>query len=169
MDGNARFFSASVTVNEHLILDLLDGHGEYVTHDTEANLSRRFYRDWDGECKRADILALYRKDDAEYLIGIEVKDWKNRVNARMCYRYLRTYRRSCQYFYFAAREFSKRAFDIHEIGFIDLNQMKVIKKPEYLYPPKRHREPVIKKLKNAPPPRRYFVMHPHQRKLDSYL
>jgi hypothetical protein len=169
MDGNERFFSASITVNEHLILDVLDNHGEYVTHGTEAALSRRFYQDWDGECKRADILALFKKQDSEYLVGIEIKDWKNRVSARMCYRYLKTYRKSCQYFYFAARKFSTRVFDIHEIGYINLNKMKVIKKPEYLYPEKKYREGVVRKLKKTPPPRRHFVMHPHQKKLDSYI
>ncbi len=162
MDSAPRFFYASVTVNEHLILDLLKDHGDCVLHDTESPLAKRFRRDWDGRCKYGDILALFRKNNLDYLVGIEVKDWKARVTPKMCYQYLRTYRKGCQYFYIAARHFSPRSFDISEIGFIDLEKMAVIKKPEYLHPRKKDREGVIRKMNKAPQPRRYFIMHPDQ-------
>lgn len=162
MDPVPRFFYASTTVNEHLILDLLKDHGDCVLSDTEAPLAKRFRRDWDGRCKYGDILALFKKNNIEYLVGIEVKDWKAKVTPKMCYQYLKTYRKGCQYFYIAARHFSPRSFDISEIGFIDLDKMAVIKKPEYLYPRKKDREGVIRKMNKTPLPRRYFIMHPDQ-------
>ncbi len=169
MDGMPRFSYASITVNEHLIIDTLKHHGEYVRHDTESPLAKRFRRDWKGVCKYGDILALFRKDGVEYLIGIEIKDWKARVTPKMCYQYLKTYRKGCQYVYMAAREFSPRAFEIHELGFIDLREMKVVKKPEYLYPRKADREGVIRKMSNTPPRRKSFIQHPDQTCLSEFL
>ena len=169
MDSVPRFFYASITVNEHLILDVLKDHGDCVLHDTESPLAKRFRRDWDGRCKYGDILALFRKNNIDYLVGIEVKDWKAKVTPKMCYQYLKTYRKGCQYFYIAARHFSPRSFDISEIGFIDLDKMQVIKKPEYLHPRKKDREGVIRKMNKAPQPRRFFVMHPDQTTMGDFL
>jgi len=168
MDGMPRFYYGSVTKNEHMILDILGDHGDYVRHDVEAPLARRFRRDWEGVCKYADILALFRKEGTEYLVGIEIKDWKGRVTPKMCYQYLKTYRHGCQYVYIAARKFSLKSFEIHELGFIDLDRMKVIKKPEYLYPRKKDREGVIMKMRDSPPPRRRFVHCPDQWSLDDF-
>ncbi len=166
MEKSTRFYYGGITVNEHLILDALKEHGECVLHDTESPLARRFRRDWDGRCKYGDILAVFKKNGVEYLIGIEVKDWKARVTPKMCYQYLKTYRKGCQYVYIAARRFSPRTFDIHELGFIDLEKMEVIKRPEYLYPKKRDRLGVIRGMRGSPKPRRYFVMHPDQTTME---
>lgn len=169
MDGSTRFYKGGATVNEHLILELLKEHGDCVLCDTETPLARRFRGNWDGQCKYGDILAVFRKNGLEYLIGIEVKDWKARVTPKMCYLYLKTYRKGCQYVYIAARRFSPRTFDIHELGFIDLDRMEVVKRPEYLYPRKSDRAKVVRGMRGAPrPKRKRWVMHPDQTSLRRF-
>lgn len=168
MDGDIRFYNYSRTVNEHLILDIIENHGNYVLHATESVLARRFM-DWDGVCYLADILSIFRKNHRDYLIGIEIKDWKDTVHPKLCWEYLKTYRKSCEYFYIAARKFSPIVPIIKEIGLINLSTMKVVKRAEYLYPEKEFRAGVVKKLKKITSQRKNIIEDPYQMSLDLYL
>ncbi len=168
MGEEIRFYNYSKTANERLILDIIDDHGDYVLHATESVLARHFY-DWDGVCYLADILTIYRKDERDYLIGIEIKDWKNTVHPKLCWEYLRTYRKSCEYFYLAARKFSQAAPMINEIGLINLDTMRVVKPAEYLFPQKEFRAGVVKTLKKFTNVRRDIIEDPYQMSLYMFL
>jgi hypothetical protein len=168
MDGNIKFYNFSKTQNEQLILDIIEDHGDYVLHATESVLARRFY-DWDGVCYLADILTVFRKNHRDYLIGIEIKDWKNTVHPKLCWEYLKTYRKSCEYFYLAARKFSPFASMINEVGLINLSTMKVVKQAQYLYPKKEFRAGVVKVLKKSTSLKRDIIEDPYQMSLDMYL
>jgi hypothetical protein len=168
MDGDIRFYNYSRTVNERLILDIIENHGEYVLHATESVLARRFM-DWDGICYLADILSIFRNNNRDYLIGIEIKDWNHRVHPKLCWQYLKTYRKSCEYFYLAARKFSADASVIKEIGLINLSTMKVVKRAEYLFPSKEFRAGVVKRLKKVTSTKRNIIEDPYQMSLDMYL
>lgn len=168
MDGSIRFYNFSRTVNEQLILDIIEGHGDYVLHATESVLARHFL-DWDGVCYLADILTIFRKNKRDYLIGIEIKDWSQKVHPKLCWEYLKTYRKSCEYFYLAARKFSLTAPIIKEIGLINLSTMKVVKRAEYLFPEKDFRAGVVRSLKKCTEPKRDIIEDPYQMSLDMYL
>lgn len=168
MDWNIRFYNYSKTANEQHILSLIEEHGEYVLHATESVLARNFM-DWDGICYLADILTIFRKNNRDYLIGIEIKDWNQRVHPKLCWQYLKTYRKSCEYFYIAARKFSPDASVIKEMGLINLSTMKVVKKAEYLYPDKEFRAGVVRRLKKCTSPNRDILEDPYQMSLDRYL
>jgi hypothetical protein len=168
MDGSIRFFDHSKTVNEQLILDIIKGHGKYVLHATESVLAKRFL-DWDGVCYLADILTIFRNNNRDYLIGIEIKDWKQTVHPKLCWEYLKTYRKSCEYFYLAARKFSPDAALIEELGLINLSNMRVVKKAEYLFPRKEFRTGVVRGLKKCTKFERHIIDDPYQMSLDMYL
>jgi hypothetical protein len=168
MEENIRFYNFSRTTNEQLILNIIENHGEYVLHATEAVLARHFM-DWEGVCYLADILTIFRKNNRDFLIGIEIKDWKHAVHPKLCWRYLKTYRKSCEYFYLAARKFSQIAPEIREIGLINLNTMKIIKRAEYLFPTKEFRAGVVRGLKRCTSYKRDIIEDPYQMSLDMYL
>jgi hypothetical protein len=168
MGEEIRFYNFSKTVNEHLILDVIEQHGDYVLHATESVLARRFF-DWDGVCYLADILSIFRKNKRDFLIGIEIKDWKIPVHPKLCWEYLKTYRRSCEYFYLAARKFSQVAPMINEIGLINLDKMKVVKPAEYLFPQKEFRAGVVSGLKKFTGFNRDIIEDPYQTSLDMFL
>ncbi|MDP2845374.1 MAG: hypothetical protein Q8N79_04775, partial [Candidatus Methanoperedens sp.] len=69
-----------------------------------------------------------------YIVGIEIKEWDKPLNPKMAKEYLETYRPTCEYFYLAAKKFSKSTFGLKDIGLFDLTKMKVIKNSDYLYP-----------------------------------
>ncbi|UCE37446.1 MAG: hypothetical protein JSW00_18645 [Thermoplasmata archaeon] len=168
MGEETRFYNFSKTINEQLILDIIEDHGDYVLHATESVLARRFL-DWEGICYLADILTVFRKNHRDYLIGIEIKDWKHTVHPKLCWEYLKTYRKSCEYFYLAARKFSGTASIIKEIGLINLSTMKVVKRAEYLFPQKEFRAGVVRGLKKFTSPVRDIIEDPYQMSLDMYL
>lgn len=168
MEGEIRFFNYSRTVNERLILDVIENHGEYVLHATESILTRRLV-DWDGICYLADILAVFRRSNRDYLIGIEIKDWKQTIHPKLCWKYLKTYRKSCEYFYLAARKFSPIAHMITELGLINLNKMEVVKRAEYLFPKKEFRAAVVKSLKKCVATKRNIIEDPYQMSLDRWI
>ncbi len=168
MGEEIRFYNFSRTANEQLILDIIEGHGSYVLHATESVLARRFM-DWDGVCYLADILTIFRKNQRDYLIGVEIKDWKTTVHPKLCWDYLKTYRKSCEYFYIAARKFSLTAPMINEVGLINLSTMKVVKRAEYLFPQKEFRAGVVRSLKKTISPTRDIIEDPYQTSLDMYL
>jgi len=68
------------------------------------------------------------------LTGAIKKEWDKRVHPKMAIEYLETYRLTCEYFYLAAKKFSKNTLELKDIGLFDLTRMKVIKSSEYLYP-----------------------------------
>lgn len=168
MGEEIKFYNFSKTQNEQLILDIIEDHGDYVLHATESVLARRFY-DWDGVCYLADILTVFRKNQRDYLIGIEIKDWKNTVHPKLCWEYLKTYRKSCEYFYLAARKFSPVLSMINEVGLINLSTMKVVKRAQYLFPKKEFRAGVVRVLKKSTSPKRDIIEDPYQMSLDMYL
>lgn len=81
-------------------------------------------------------------------MGIEIKEWDKRVNPKMAREYLETYRPTCEYFYLAAKKFSKSTLDLKDIGLFDLTRMKVIKNSEYLYPDTDFRTNLMSRIKN---------------------
>ncbi|CAG0967817.1 hypothetical protein METP3_01250 [Methanosarcinales archaeon] len=66
-------------------------------------------------------------------MGIEIKEWDKRVHPKMAMEYLETYRDTCEYFYLAAKKFSRSTLELKDIGLFDLGRIKVIKDPGYLY------------------------------------
>jgi hypothetical protein len=128
------FFNASRTVNEDLILRRLDRHGRLVCHSTEVPLEPVYLTTDRVPCYLGDILALYRGEAGHVLVGIEVKDWDNRVHPKLAREYLVAYGRACQYFYLAAKEFSQGLFAIRDMGLFDLDRREVVKAPAPLSP-----------------------------------
>jgi len=102
------------------------------------------------------------------VIGIEVKDWQHNITPKLCRNYLDTYRKSCEYFYIAARRFSPAIFDIKELGIIDLDNMLVLKPPEYLFPDPEMRAGVIERLLKNNDIGREVIPHPYQRSLGGW-
>jgi hypothetical protein len=74
-------------------------------------------------------MAIFKKSSRHYIVGIEIKEWNATVNPKLAVEYLETYRSTCEYFYLAAKKFSKSTLEINEIGLFDLTEMKVIKNP----------------------------------------
>ncbi len=132
------FYHASQTVNEDLILRRLDRHGQLVCWATEVPLEPVYLTTDRVQCYRGDILSLHRGPSGHLLVGIEVKDWGNRVGVKMARDYLMTYGKACQYFYLAANEFSQGLFSVKDLGLFDLNRREVVKAPGQLSP-----EPVL--------------------------
>jgi hypothetical protein len=62
--------------------------------------------------------------------------------------YLETYRKTCEYFYLAAKKFSMRMLEMEDIGLFDLTNMKVIKSSGYLFPDIEFRSNLMKRIKN---------------------
>jgi hypothetical protein len=61
--------------------------------------------------------------------------------------YFETYRNTCEYFYLAAKKFSKSTLELDDIGLFDLTEMKVIKNPAYLFPNPDFRAHLMKRIK----------------------
>ena len=81
-------------------------------------------------------------------MGIEIKEWDKSVHPKMAMEYLETYRKTCEYFYLAAKKFSQSTLELNEVGLFDLTRMKVIKNPCYLYPDVDFRANLMKRIKN---------------------
>ena len=80
-------------------------------------------------------------------MGIEIKEWNVTVNPKLAMEYLETYGNTCEYFYLAAKKFSKSTLELDEIGLFDLTEMKVIKNPAYLFPNPDFRAHLMKRIK----------------------
>lgn len=50
-------------------------------------------------CNLADIIAVYKRSERMYVVGIEIKEWDKRVHQKIALEYLETYRHTCEYFY----------------------------------------------------------------------
>ncbi|HEY9247275.1 MAG TPA: hypothetical protein VIO11_10550 [Candidatus Methanoperedens sp.] len=158
-----RFSSFGITINAHEIVNAITHHGVPVFHTSEMHIKPFLCRR--SACNLADIIALYKKAERFYIVGIEIKEWDAPVNSTLAVEYLETYRRTCEYFYLAAKHFSKKTLGLKEIGLIDLNEMKTIKRPEYLFPDTGFRANMMKRIK-----KQFNILHgvvedPYQRTL----
>lgn len=140
------FSSFGTTINSNAIVSAITRHGAPVFQTSEIHLKPFLCRD--SACNLADIIAVYKRSERFYIVGIEIKEWKNRVNPKMAMEYLETYGSTCEYFYLAAKRFSRRTLELEKIGLFDLTSMEVIKDPEYLYPDPDLRANIMKRIKN---------------------
>lgn len=161
------FFHASQTVNEDLILRRLDRHGQLVCWATEVPLEPVYLTTDRVPCYRGDVLALYRGPSGHILVGIEVKDWGNRVHLKMAKDYLAAYGKACQYFYLAANEFSQGLFTVRELGLFNLDRREVVKAPARLSPEPILWRSAMERLCQLCNVDLDLPLDPHQRTLDS--
>jgi hypothetical protein len=140
------FSSFETTINSYAIVNAITQHGIPVFHTSEMHLKPFLCRD--SACNLADIIAVYKQSERFYIVGIEIKEWDKPLNPKMAKEYLETYRPTCEYFYLAAKMFSKSTLDLEDIGLFDLTRMKVIKNSDYLYPDVDFRANLMKRIKN---------------------
>lgn len=129
-----------------MIVDAITQHGIPIFHTSEMHLKPFLCRD--SACNLADIIAVYKQSERFYIVGIEIKEWDKRVHPKMALEYLETYRPTCEYFYLAAKKFSKSTLELKDIGLFDLTMRKVIKNAEYLYPDVELRAHLMGRIKN---------------------
>ena len=141
-----QFSSFGTTINSHMIVSAITMHGDLVFHTPEMHLKPFLCRE--SACNLADIIAVYKRSERFYIAGIEIKEWDKRINPKMAEEYLETYRKTCEYFYLAAKHFSASTLELEDIGLFDLSVMKVIKNPRYLYPDPEFRAHLMKRIKN---------------------
>ena len=154
------------TINAHAIVQSIHLHGNPVFHTPEMHLKPYLCRE--SVCNLADIIAVYNQSGRFYVVGIEIKEWKNTVYPKVAVEYLETYRQTCEYFYLAGKHFSKKTFKIEEIGLFDLTCMKVVKKPDYLFPDSGFRANLMKRIKKHFKELPGVVEDPFQRTLLEY-
>ncbi len=140
-----KFSSFGMTINSHEIVSSITQHGVPVFHTSEMHLKPFVCRK--SVCNLADIIAVFKRSERFYIVGIEVKEWHAPVHSKLAMEYLDTYRRTCEYFYLAAKKFSESTFKLEEIGLFDLTDMKVIKNPAYLFPNPDFRANLMKRIK----------------------
>ncbi len=140
------FSSFGSTINSYAIIKAITHHGIPVFHTSEMHLKPFLCRE--SACNLADIIAVYKRSERFYIVGIEIKEWNKPANPKMAMAYLETYRHTCEYFYLAAKRFSKSTLLLEDIGLFDLTGMEVIKNPEYLYPDPDFRANLMKRIKN---------------------
>ena len=140
-----KFSSFGATINSHEIVNSITLHGIPVFHTSEIHIKPFVCRK--SVCNLADIIAVFKSVNRFYIVGIEIKEWNATVHPKLAMEYLETYRNTCEYFYLAAKHFSKCAFEIKEIGLFDLNSMKVVKEPGYLFPDPDFRAHIMKRIK----------------------
>jgi len=138
------FSSFGTTTNSHAIVNAITRHGNLIFHTSEMHLKPFLCRE--SVCNLADIIAVYKQSERFYVVGIEIKEWNKRVNPKIANQYLETYRSTCEYFYLAAKRFSKNTLEIRDIGLFDLTRMKVIKNPAYLYPDTDFRANIMRRI-----------------------
>lgn len=140
------FSSFGTTINFSEIVKAITQHSAPVFHTSEMHLKPFLCRE--RACNLANIIVVYKQSEKFYVVGIEIKEWDKRVNPKMAREYLETYRPTCEYFYLAAKKFSKSTLDLKDIGLFDLTRMKVIKNSEYLYPDTDFRTNLMSRIKN---------------------
>ena len=139
------FSHFGMTINSHEIVNSITSHGHSVFHTSEIHIKPFLCRK--SACNLADIIAIFKKSERFYIVGIEIKEWNAVVNSKLALSYLETYRDTCEYFYLAAKHFSRAVFEIKDIGLFDLGTMKVIKNPAYLFPNPDFRGNLMKRIK----------------------
>src|SRR5659263_595998 len=142
-------------INSHVIVNAIIHHGIPVFHTSEMHLKPFLCRE--SACNLADIIAVYKQSKRFYIVGIEIKEWEKRVHPNMALEYLETYRPTCEYFYLAAKKFSKSTIELKDIGLFDLTRRKVIKNAEYLYPDVDFRTNLMSRIKNRIQPIKSFT------------
>jgi hypothetical protein len=105
-----------------VIVDAITQHGSPVFQTSELHLKPFLSRD--SACNLADIIAVYKQLERFYIVGIEIKEWEKRVHPKLALEYLDTYRPTCEYFYLAAKKFSKSTLELKAIGLFDLTRGK---------------------------------------------
>jgi hypothetical protein len=160
------FSSFGTTINSNAIVSAITLHGVPVFQTSELHLKPFLCRE--SVCNLADIIAVYKRSERFYIVGIEIKEWKNRVYPKMAMEYLETYRSTCEYFYLAAKRFSKSTLELEYIGLFDLTRMEVIKNPEYLYPDADFRANIMKRIKNNFKVLSNAVEDPFQRTIEEF-
>jgi hypothetical protein len=139
------FSSFGTTINSHVIVNAITQHGIPVFHTSEMHLKPFLCRE--SACNLADIIAVYKQSERFYVVGIEIKELDKRVHPKMAMEYLETYRKTCEFFYLAAKKFSQSTLELNDVGLFDLTRMKVIKNPCYLYPEVDFRANLMKRIK----------------------
>ena len=139
------FSRFGMTINSHEIVNSITGQGAPVFHTPEIHIKPFLCRK--SVCNLADIIAVFKRSERFYIVGIEIKEWNAVVNPKLALSYLETYRNTCEYFYLAAKHFSRATFEIKDIGLFDINTMKVIKNPAYLFPDPDFRANLMKRIK----------------------
>ncbi|MBU3967131.1 MAG: hypothetical protein KKG76_07140, partial [Euryarchaeota archaeon] len=81
----------------HAIVKSITQHGDPVFHTSEMHLKPFLCRE--SVCNLADIIAVYKRSEMFYIVGIEIKEWDKRVHQKIALEYLETYRHTCEYFY----------------------------------------------------------------------
>ncbi len=139
------FSHYGITTNSHEIVNSITGHGTPVFHTSEIHIKPFICKK--SACNLADIIAVFKKSERFYIVGIEIKEWSAILHPKLALSYLETYRDTCEYFYLAAKQFSSKTFEIKDIGLFDLNTMKVIKTASYLFPNTDFRANLMKRIK----------------------
>ena len=160
------FSSFGTTINSNSIVSAITRHGIPVFQTTEMHLKPFLCRE--SVCNLADIIAVYKRSDRFYIVGIEIKEWDKCVHPKIAMEYLETYRSSCEYFYLAAKRFSRRTLELEQIGLFDLTRMETIKNPEYLYPDADFRASIMKRIKNNFKVLTNAVDDPFQRTIEEF-
>ncbi len=140
------FSSFGSTINCRAIVDAITLHGIPVIHTSETQLKP--FLCWESACSLADIIAVYKQSERFYVVGIEITESDKRISPKMAVEYLETHRKTCDYFYLAAKRFSSSTLDLEGIGLFDLTRMKVIKSSEYLSSDPDFRAELMKRIKN---------------------
>jgi hypothetical protein len=158
-----KFSRFGTTINSQEIVDSIHQHGTPVFHTSEMHLKPFICRK--SVCNLADIIAVFRSSERHYIVGIEIKEWKEKVHPKLALEYLDTYGRTCEYFYLAAKHFSKHILEMEGPGLFDLEQMEVIKSPAYLFPEPDFRAHLMKRIKKQFDVLLEVVDDPYQRTL----
>lgn len=161
-----KFSSFGTTINSHEIINSITRHGTPVFHTEEMHIKPFICRE--SVCNLADIIAVFKLSGRFYIVGIEIKEWNTAVYPKMAAEYLETYRNTCEYFYLAAKHFSRSTLDLKDIGLFDLTHMKVIKEPAYLFPDPDFRAHLMKRIKKHFQVLPGAVEDPFQRTLLEY-
>jgi hypothetical protein len=140
------FSSFGTTINPIPIVNTIRQHGIPMFHASEIYLKPFLCRE--SACNLADIIGVYKQSERFYIVGIEIKEWDKCVHPKLAMEYLETYRKTCEYFYLAAKKFSRRMLEMEDIGLFDLTKMKVIKSSGYLFPDIEFRSNLMKRIKN---------------------
>jgi len=100
-------------------------------------------------CHFGDIVAVYECGVRFFLVGIEVKDWKEKVTPALAQKYLSAYSCICEYFYLSAHKFSRSVFGMASVGLFSLARMEVIRQGKYLNPDESLRMNAIVRMKKS--------------------
>ena len=158
-----KFSNFGMTINSHEIIASITQHGVPIFYTSEIHIKPFLCKK--STCNLADIIAVYRKSWRSYIVGIEIKEWNATVYPKIALEYLDTYRSTCEYFYMAAKHFSRSTLELEDIGLFDLTEMKVIKVPEYLSPNPDFRADLMKRIKKQFQLLYNVVDDPYQRTL----